>query len=117
MDGVVLMRTFAYVNAWKVSGALWLNQNIDAQNTAIYADRSAHEFGYGMVRYRQPLTNTTEKPSDGIVYLSYLNVVEGIVVTDYYIFNSTELSFIDNMNKIYANGGVEIYETKSAPSP
>lgn len=109
MDRSILMGTYAYVNGWQASGAIWLNGYVDAQSVQVYADWSAHELGsYAMVRYVQYLSNTTEVPPYGIVYLSYLNIVEGIILGAY-IFNTTELSFINDMNKVYVNGGCEIY--------
>jgi uncharacterized membrane protein len=110
MDNLILMRGFAYVNSWKAYSASWLNEHVNVQSVDVYADTSAHELGsYGMLRYVQFLSNTTETAPNGIVYLSYLNVVEGIIVTGNYVFNSTQLSYIHNMNKVYDNGGGQIY--------
>jgi uncharacterized membrane protein len=111
MDNQILMCTFAYINGWKTSGALWLNGHVDVQTARIYKDWSAHELvSYGMLPYAQFLSNTTVVPPAGIVYLSYLNVIDGLVVTlDGRIFNSTELLFITNVNLVYSNGGCQVY--------
>jgi uncharacterized membrane protein len=112
MDSLILMGTFAYVNSWKVSSALWLNENIDVQSVNVTRDLSTFELdSYGMMRNTQRivLSNTTQKPPNGIVYLSYLNIVEGIIVTYDYNFNTTRLSYIHDMNKIYSSDGSELY--------
>jgi len=101
-----------------VSAALWFNKNIKIQNVRVWKDRASHELGsYGMLLpYNvHRLTNTTDSP-EGVIYLSYVNCVEEKVVTDYYVFNITELSFIHNVNKVYENGNCEIYtNTRLAP--
>lgn len=118
MRSIILMRTMAYVTEPQVSAALWFNKNIKIQNVRVWKDRASHELGsYGMLLpYNvHRLTNTTDSP-EGVIYLSYVNCVEEKVVTDYYVFNITELSFIHNVNKVYENGNCEIYtNTRLAP--
>jgi len=110
MNHAYLMVTFAYVNSWKAFGASWLNSYVKVQNAKVYRDWSAHELtSYGMLGYTLRLSNTTRVPTGGMVYLSYLNVVDGLIVTTRYNFNSTELSFIPEMDRIYSNGGCQVY--------
>jgi uncharacterized membrane protein len=112
MDGLVLFRSFAYVNGWKYYGASWLFRNVDVLNVNVYVDTSSHELGdHGLLRYPQVLSNTTKSPPNGVVYLSYLNTIEGIVATSTYLFNSSELSYINEITKVYDNGGVEIFSS------
>jgi len=110
MNHAYLMVTFAYVNSWKAFGASWLNSYVKVQNAKVYRDWSAHELtSYGMLLYTLRLTNTTRVHTGEMVYLSYLNVVDGLIVTTRYNFNSTELSFIPEMDRIYSNGGCQVY--------
>ena len=110
MNDAYLMVTFAYVNGWKAFSASWLGSHIKVQNAKVYRDWSAHELtSYGMLQHTLRLSNTTRVPAGGIVYLSYLNVVDGLVVTSRYNFNSTELPFISEMNRVYSNGGCQVY--------
>lgn len=114
MNNVILMRTLAYVNGWKASGAMWLDKHINLDGKSIYADVSAHELtSYGSLpsTQRTILSNITRPLSSGVIYLSYLNVIEGVIVSRSYVFNITELSCIYDydMDKVYSNGGCEIY--------
>ena len=90
--------------------AHWLCCHIEAQTVEIYKDWSAHELvSYGMLWNTQFLSNTTQVSTGDIVYLSYLNIIDGVVVTRKYIFNSTELTFISDINLMYSNGGCQVY--------
>lgn len=112
MDPSILMCTWAYVNGWKAYGAFWLRDHISVQVTNVYKDWSAHELvSYGMLRYAQYLSNMTKVSSGDVVYLSYLNIVEGMVVTQGgRAFNTTELSFTSDINLVYSNGGCQVYK-------
>ncbi|MEM2506519.1 MAG: DUF2206 domain-containing protein [Candidatus Aenigmatarchaeota archaeon] len=115
MDPSILMVTFAYVNGWKAYGAFWLRDHVNVQAVNVYKDWSAHELGsYGMLRYAQYLSNTTRLSSGDMVYLSYLNVIEGVAITlGGRVFNITELSFVSDINLIYSNGGCQIYKVSN----
>lgn len=68
--------------------------------------------------YVNILFNTTTVPAAGTVYLSWVNVVGGIVVGTNDVWNTSELSPIfDSMNKIYSNGASEIYMNSSVQTP
>jgi len=116
MSGYRLHRSLGYIYSQDVFGARWMSRNVDIQNTQVYADVSSRNnilISHSMMYegYVNILSNTTEVPATGTVYLSWLNVVEGLVVGQYYVFNTTEISSIlSNMNKIYSNGGCEIYK-------
>jgi len=45
-----------------------------------------------------------------MVYFGSLNIVDGIIVSEYELLKSSELSFVKETNKIYANCECEIHE-------
>ena len=115
MDALRLYGASGYIDAPNVFGARWLSKNVDIQNRQVYADLSSRNnilTIYGMIYrgYVDTLSNTTRVAANGTVYLSRLNVVDGIIVGKNQVWNFSELSFLDNMNKIYTNGESEIYK-------
>jgi hypothetical protein len=44
------------------------------------------------------------------VYLSSLNIIEETVVGSHYMWNTSELDFLSDLNIIYSNGGCEVYK-------
>jgi len=103
-------------DTYSVYGAQWLSRNVDVEHTQVYADRPSRNTVlpiYGMTYggYVNGLSNVTIVADDGVVYLSTLNVVEGVIPFGQLSWNSSELSFIfDDLSIIYANGGSEIYK-------
>jgi uncharacterized membrane protein len=118
MDSVSLYGHYGYVGAYSVYGAQWLSRNVDVKNSELYADDSAANsvltiYGRLYVGYVNVLSNTTLVAAKGVVYLNSLNVVDGVIVSRQ-LWNSSELAFIfDDLNKVYSNGGSEIYERSS----
>ena len=82
----------------------------------IYADldtRNKALLSYGLILWNAVnlLSNTTKVESNGIIFLGKLNVIYGIVDVGYMQWNSSKSSFpFDDMDKIYSNGGCEIYK-------
>jgi len=120
MDALRLYGHYGYADADSVHGAQWLSKNVDARalyvnKSAIYADDRARAYVlaiYGLIfqGYVWELSNTTTVTADGVVYLSTLNVVEGVIPFGGLSWNTSELSFVfDDLNIIYSNGGSEIY--------
>lgn len=116
MDALLLYGSFGYIDRCDVFGAQWLSKNVDVERTQIYADIiSKHSVltSYGMIYrgYVEILYNSTGIKANGTLYLGQLNVVEGkIVGINGRIWNSSDLIFhFDDLNKIYSNGGSEIY--------
>jgi uncharacterized membrane protein len=105
---------FGYTNAYNVFGAQWLSNNIAVGHTGIYAcaySRSdLRAYGLVYMGYVEILSNTTEISANGIVYLRSLNTIEGTVVGVRYSWNTSELNFLHDLNKIYSNVGSEIYK-------
>ena len=114
MNSYKLYCSSGYTDDWSVFAAKWMHKNVDNQDTQIYADMSSIEnvLGtYGSIYGGDIflLSNTTSVSINGTVYLNSLNTVQKIIVTEFYLCTLDELSFLDDMNKIYTNGGGEIY--------
>ncbi|MCJ7635389.1 DUF2206 domain-containing protein [Candidatus Bathyarchaeota archaeon] len=108
MDPVTLFGPICYINDWKVSSASWLKQYVNVGGTHVYADQTSEELcSYGMLAY-QSLITTYVKDQPGIVYLSYMNVVNGIALVNGVRINMSDFVFINSMNRVFSNGGGEI---------
>jgi uncharacterized membrane protein len=95
-------------------GIKWLSHSANKE-VIIYCDEFVMPtLGYyGMIPWWHihKLSNTTTIKKDACVYLGYLNVVDGIGRNWDGIFNITEVSpLFEKRNRIYANGGSEIYK-------
>jgi len=103
-----------YTDDWSAFSAIWLSNIMDIKRTPVYADgvsRDAVLTTYGMI-YRghvKTLYNTTLLETNGILYLSRFNMMDEILISGGYIWNTTDFLFLNNMSKVYSNGGSEIY--------
>jgi uncharacterized membrane protein len=103
------------VDEQSVFGAQWMSKNIDTRHTQIYADSISRYkvlTSYGLIyeSHISVLSNTTKVAMNGVVYLSRLNTIYGIIAGSSHAWNSTEFSpLFGDMNKVYSNGGSEIY--------
>ena len=109
-----------------VLSARWLSMNMKSGEKiyATHEDIRVHALtSYGMMPIEDvlQLTETTKTiQKDAYVYLQYLNVVEGIgqefdlapiYERQHNIYDITEISHLfEGKNKIYSNGGSEIYK-------
>jgi uncharacterized membrane protein len=114
MSALRLYGHVGYTDAYSVFGAQWISNNVVAGYTQIYADipsRLSELRIYGMVYtgYVEIVSNTTEVKPNGIVYLSPLNIIEETTVGAGLLWNSSELHFLNDLSKIYSNGGSEVY--------
>ena len=114
MPAIRLRRFLGYVDERDIFSTKWAQKNMDLRNSQIYADIPSNYyalFPYGMVPLEDVivLTNVTSVAKNGIVYLDRLNVIEGIITGERYVWNKTEFSFLNDLNSIYSNGGSEIY--------
>jgi uncharacterized membrane protein len=124
-----LVSSMGYVYEQDVYSAQWYSKNVNFQSTQIYVDASTNVLAtFGMALSDDAmrltnvttitgklddvirLTNVTTITENGIVYLNRVNVVEGMIVGNNYVWNRTDFSFLDYMNRIYSNGGSEIYK-------
>jgi uncharacterized membrane protein len=114
LDAFTLYGLRGYMDAYSVYGAQWLAKNVNASNSELYADVSTRGHvltAYGMFYsgYVNQLSNVTIVQYGGIIYLSRLNVIDRLIPSNRFLWNSSELSSIfDDLNLIYANGGSEV---------
>jgi uncharacterized membrane protein len=107
----------SYIPRGNVFSAKWLSKNRDTA-TIVYADPNAYCHvlqSYGMISedYRRPLSNTSNVHANEYLYLTYLNVIEGLMYakSEQGFGYIVEISYIiDKKNKIYSNGGSEVYK-------
>jgi uncharacterized membrane protein len=98
-------------------GARWLYQNINTSLAIVYSDyySATHvlsSFGMMGQGYVQFLTNTTSLDFNHFLYFGKLNNINGIFVGPWgeYFGNSSQILTFNNVNKLYSNGEVELYE-------
>lgn len=121
MDGYTLYYQFGYIDDYSASAVEWMTKKIDVQHTQVYADVSST--ANALVPYSaidgsnvsSTLSNTTEVPVNQIVYMDTLNIVHNTIVGAYNLWNSSDVSFLNNLNTIYANGASQIYENSATP--
>jgi uncharacterized membrane protein len=114
MNALQLYGSNGYIDAYSAYGAQWVSKNVDVKNAALYADEVNLDNVlriYG-IDSGNALSNTTIVPDNGVVYLSTLDVVGGVIPSvQGGVWNSSQLSSIfNNLNVVYANGGSVIYE-------
>ncbi len=116
MSSFRLYGRLGYTDAFGAYGAKWISENVmeESQFTQIYGDifsRANELRSYGLVHvnYVEVMSNVTEVVSRGVVYLSPLNVLGGVVVGDRHTWNTSDLYFLNDLNRIYSNGASEIY--------
>jgi uncharacterized membrane protein len=116
MSPFQLYYSLGYVSSVDVSSAEWISKNGDFLSAQLYADLPSQGsilMPYAMINpvFINILSNTTDVPRLGIVYLSSLNVEKTTVVGTNNVWNISEITpVVKNMNLIYSNGPSEIYE-------
>jgi uncharacterized membrane protein len=118
MSTVRLYTEFGYMDAYSIFGAQWLSKNVAVGHTQIYADdfsrrNELRAYASVYIGYVEILSNITEVKADGIVYLNPSNTIGGIVVGGRYLWNTSELRFLFDLNKIYSDGESEVYKNGS----
>lgn len=103
-----------YLEENEISGTLWLSKNVDVHGSTIYTDAASRGplSAYGMIYPGQMeiLTNITSFSPGSVVYLNRANTLEEVAIGSNYMWNITNISpALDSGNKIYSNGGCEIY--------
>jgi len=115
MDVSRLYAHYGYTDDYSVYGAQWLSKNVDVKNSLIYADErtatnvlNIHAL---ISRGKHSLSNVTIVADNGVVYLSTLNVIHGVIPYGDLSWNTTDLSPVfDDLNLIYNNGGSKVYK-------
>jgi uncharacterized membrane protein len=117
-----LYQDLGYVDGYGAFGAHWFSQNVPTRaialglpNTKIYTDVNSQMTVlkiYGLVHpdFVEILSNVTEVAPDGVVFLSSLSVIGETVLGTRRAWNFSELGFLQDLNKIYSNGGSEVYK-------
>jgi uncharacterized membrane protein len=113
MDSYRLYRQLGYVDDFGVYATNWMHNNVDVSNTRLYSDVASSSLlaAYASVYVTSIiiLSNTTSLVTNGTVFLSPLNTIYNTVGTYTYTFGPDQLSILGDMNKVYTNGGGEIY--------
>jgi len=107
-----------------VFGARWLKRNINLTDTKLYTDAYTKVLSsYGMIPIyvlhnpKLTISNTTTLTLKDIIFLRKANTLYGIITGTFngklITWNITEFIFLlDDINKIYSNGGSEIYKSQ-----
>jgi uncharacterized membrane protein len=112
----------AYIPEQSFFSAVWLSEH-GAPTSIVYADFDSRQsvlFSYGSISTQYlPLGSTTTLANDSFVYLSSLNVGEGVITVGAFasdLLNSSEISpIIQHSNLVYSNGNGEILQVTSPP--
>jgi uncharacterized membrane protein len=110
----------AYIPEQNFFSAVWLSEYA-APTSIVYADfdsRQSALFSYGSISMQYlPLSNTTAPESNSFVYLSSLNVGDGVITIGAFtsnLLNSSEISpILQQSNLVYSNGNGEIWQVTS----
>lgn len=111
----------AYIPEQNFFSAVWLSKYA-APRSIVFADFDSRQtalYSYGSLSMQYlPLINTTVPLQNSFIYLSRLNVEDGVIISDYItsdMFNSSEISpILKQSDLVYSNGNGEIwYVTKS----
>ncbi|MBN1244231.1 DUF2206 domain-containing protein [Candidatus Bathyarchaeota archaeon] len=113
-SALMLYSHHGYLSDQDVISAQWLATNVNYRQTAIYTDMTSRSNileGYAMLLpgYSNLISNVTQLSKIGMIYLNKLNTVEGTVIGSN-LWNITEfLPTLNDMSKVYSNGGSDIY--------
>lgn len=120
MSPYQLYAKLGYPNELCIVGASWVRRNVNTSATQMYADSPSTSPLYiygaltvGHIISVSNVSNPFVEPYlslDAIVFLSPLAVNYNTVISRYLVNNLTQLAFLEDMNKIYSNGGSEIYK-------
>ena len=126
MDKVLFDSIYTYPQ--EVSGAIWLSENAHPRYTElrVLADRAARMrvlSSYGMIERKSVrfLSKDAIITDGAYIYLRRLNVVNGLVSdpeSPVVVWEISEISsFLHQQNKLYSNGGCNIYIVVLSTSP
>lgn len=108
---------YLYVHEQEISAAKWLRDNGELPKTRIFTDYTGYRRLLSQGGIRGNIDNASlvakdKKIGEGYIYLRYCNVVEGKLLDaemEWYDIAEYQDKFVGR-NKIYANGGSEIYK-------
>jgi uncharacterized membrane protein len=115
MSALRLYGHYGFTDAYSVFGARWLSETVDVDDSVFYSDDASRLcvlIAYGLIVLgKYSLNNVTVVAGNGVVYLSTLNVVYGVVPSGQLSWNTSELSFIfDDLSLIYNNEQCVVYQ-------
>jgi uncharacterized membrane protein len=115
MSALRLYGHYGFTDAYSVFGARWLSETVDVDDSVFYSDDASRLYvliAYGLIVLgKYSLNNVTVVAGNGVVYLSTLNVVYGVVPSGQLSWNTSELSFIfDDLSLIYNNEQCVVYQ-------
>jgi uncharacterized membrane protein len=115
MDWSRLYSEFGYIDAYSIIGAQWLSRNIKVSSMRIYSDRYSRvnelrAYGDIYTGYVEVLSNATLLEAGDVVYLNPLNVIENVMAGKRYFWNTSDLQFLSELNKVYSNGACEVFK-------
>ena len=122
---IELYSKFGFTPIMDVYGARWLSNNTVTQRAEIYADvyASSTLLGYGspILNKKNALNNVTTISINGVIFLNKLNGKYNKILGEKSLgkndeWNTTTILPLNNMNKVYSNGGSMIYINNNAPS-
>jgi uncharacterized membrane protein len=113
MSPYQLYRQNAYITESAFFGAGWLGEHVDKLSTEILVDGASKSLliSYGSIDISSTgdLSNITRVSANDVVFLGPLNVVYHEVSSAYYENKLNDLSYLGDLDKIYSNGGSEVY--------
>ncbi|MEM4143004.1 MAG: DUF2206 domain-containing protein [Candidatus Bathyarchaeia archaeon] len=100
-----------YGQIYGVYGQWWLSSNVIVGRTPIYCDPFSDLRGYALIYrgYVNFLSKVEPVSVGGVIYLSSLSVIYGDFAALNSSWNMSEFQFLPEINKIYTNGGNEIF--------
>jgi uncharacterized membrane protein len=116
MGQMRLYSEFGYMDAYSISGVQWLSRSSARTPRAlIYSDRYSRinelrAYGVIYTGYVEVLSNATLLEAGDVVYLNPLNVIENVMAGKRYFWNTSDLQFLSELNKVYSNGASEVYK-------
>jgi uncharacterized membrane protein len=115
MSRSLLYSEFGYVDSSSILGSRWLSENVKVPSAAIYSDRYSRvnelrAYGIMYVGHVEILSNTTLLKTGDVIYLNPLNVIQNMMVGSRYFWNTSDLQFLSEINKVYSSGEVEIFK-------
>lgn len=118
MDPLRLYGHFGLMDSNMVFGARWLSENVNLDDSTIYADDPSRYFvlpiyGLFFTSRIDQLSNVTMLQQNSAIYLSTLNTYDGLIFSKGSVWNSSYVfSRFGDLDKVYTNGGSEVYKFK-----
>lgn len=119
LDPRLLYTRYGYCDAHNVLGAEWIVTNINLDNHTLFAElpsiyNTLTSYGMTYRGFVRPIYSATELTANAVVYLSRMNLEDGLIVIGMNlndVRNTSDVASIWNkINKVYTNGACEVYQ-------